>query len=551
MSVSIRPSQSWLSNDDVSDIARRTLLLLDTPQSRYVAGLLAQGNHDELVSTSLHHEAYVNPLIFARDYQATSLMKKWRFLDTTFNKRASALKTFETAELQCESANLRLSSLSSACGKTHAKAVLDMGHLFGSLMKAQQLIHRILGPVPSELSFRFGPGSTSLIKGSVTTPRKYSREIHVTPELYCYWRDICGPNWCELVENVELISGSTVSFVPKNAKTDRTIGIEPHLNIYAQLGVGGAMRERFKPWIDLSIGQERNRDMASRAQRDKLATIDFQSASDTISSELVSFLLPREWADLLDRVRSHRYIIGGKERKFHKHSSMGNGYTFELESIIFYALARACTDGGNSAFKECVSSYGDDVILPQEYAAEFIQLSEYCGFKVNTEKSFLRGSFFESCGHDYFEGVNVRPTFWTDNNPTTVFKIHNDIRRMAYRLQRPALEELALEIRTSKHLPREIRDCLIPEGYGDIGFSVEFDAACPSLKIAGRGYDGFMTKAMKYRSADHHYETDKRGLLAALDVGSEMSTSPVRGKGVYQVGRLTTFGSWDGIRPQS
>lgn len=444
---------------------------------------------------------------------------------------------------------MRINGLRSCDGETHRSAVLDAGDLFGSLMKAQQIIRQILGDVPSTLDFRFGPGSSSLIKGKITTPRKYSREVHVTPEMYSYWRDVCGVNWCKLVENVEIVSGAAISFVPKNAKTYRTIGIEPHLNIYAQLGVGAALRRRFKPWVDLDVGQDRNRYMASQAQRLEYATIDFKSASDTISRGVVDFLLPPRWVDLLDRVRSHRFLLDDEEYEFHKHSSMGNGYTFELESIIFYALARAACWEGHPFFEQSVTAYGDDVILPQHFAKRFIALSEFCGFTVNREKSFLSGSFYESCGEDYFDGVNVRPRAWKELNPLTPFKMHNDVRRMANRLKLPALEQVAYDIRFSAALPHEVRRCLIPEGYGDIGFIVPWDAARPSVLAAWRGYDGFRTKALKFRTEDQDYSRDRRGLLAALDVGAEMSTAPVRARGVYQVGHLHTFGSWDEIRP--
>jgi len=550
MSITMKPNQSWLSLDATLQVAEDVFDVIGTPVAKAAKCMIAGARFEEAVNASISPKDYGDALSFARDYQVVSLLRKSAFLETSIDRRQAALKKFLDAEKQCELTNARIWPLLHdplIAGSLNETENVD--DLLGSLMKAQQIVYQILGPVPEELDFRFGPGSTSLVKGEITTPRKYSREIHVTPELYSYWRDIAGPTWCKTVENVQLISGSSISFVPKDAKTDRTIGIEPHLNIYAQLGIGAHMRKRFRPWIDLNVGQERNRFLAKVAQSCGLCTIDFSSASDTVSRAIVELLLPPTWCDLLDRVRSHRYLINGDEAVFHKHSSMGNGYTFELESIIFYALARASCWKGNPFFTEVVSVYGDDVILPQCFAQRFITLAEYCGFTVNREKSFLSGSFYESCGHDYFNGINVRPAFWKDLSPTFGFKAHNDIRRMAHRLLLPDLEKVATKIR--KHAGRELGRCLIPDGYGDVGFIVPFDVACPSLIKAGRGYDGFTTKAVKYRTSKHDYAKDTRGLLAALDTSVEQSLSPVRGRGVYQVGRLTTFGSWVGIGADS
>lgn len=548
MSISLKPSQSWLSLPSLTKAAASVFSTINTPVSLGLRDKLIGGRFDEVVSASIDPKDYGCALSFARDYQAVSLLKKSAFLNTSFDRKEAAKLKFKAAEKQCEEANARIWRLSEG-GDTHRAAVEDLGDLFGSLMKAQEIVHTILGSRPDISDFRFGPGTTSLVKGQITTPRKYSREIHVTPELYSYWRDVAGPVWCKTITDVHLVTGSTVSFVPKDAKTDRTIGIEPHLNIYAQLGVGAAMRKRFRPWIDLNVGQEKNRQLVKIAQRANLATIDFASASDTVSRAIVEFLVPPAWISVLDKVRSHRYLLDGDEFTFQKHSSMGNGYTFELESIIFYALARASCWGGNSFFRDVVSVYGDDVILPQCFAADFIRLSEYCGFTVNKDKSFLDGLFFESCGHDYFNGVNVRPYLWKENNPTLGFKVHNDLREMAYRLRLPTLENVAQDIRLSS--PRDIRQCLIPSGYGHVGFVVAWDTAQPSVLKAKRGYDGFSTKALKFRSDKHDYSTDNRGLLAALDTSSMQSVAPVRKRGCYQVGRLETFGSWDGIGSDS
>jgi hypothetical protein len=93
---------------------------------------------------------------------------------------------------------------------------------------------------------------------------------------------------------------------------------------------------------------------------------------------------------------------------------MGNGYTFELESLIFYAISIATAlDHGYTMTeaKRCIGTYGDDLICPQEIVEDLIGNLGACGFQVNTDKSYTSGYFFESCGRDYYNGSDVRPFF--------------------------------------------------------------------------------------------------------------------------------------------
>ncbi len=559
MSITLRPNQSWFSAEQTLRLSSEVLATLGTEVAQGLRAKLDSGDHGALASAKIDPGRYTNVLSFARDYQATNLVRKATFLKTGTDLRKVATAKFLEAERKCEDTNRRLNALMDF-GPSHALAEVPDTDTLNALNRARELIRRIVGDKPKAGKFRFGPGATSLVAGSVTLPRKYSREIHVTPELYPFWRDVCGVSWCKLVNNVNYQSGCAISFVPKDASTDRTIGIEPHVNIYAQLAVGDALRQLFRPWIDLRIGQERNRALAQVAQRYGLSTIDFSSASDTVSRSIVWLLFPEEWAMLMDRVRSHRYLLDGDECVFHKHSSMGNGYTFELESIIFYALARAVCLNGHDLFADQVSVYGDDVILPNQFAGQFIKLAEYCGFKVNTDKSFLTGSFYESCGHDYFNGVNVRPKFWKVLNPLFGFKAHNDLKEMAVSLQLPKLGELADRLRSKA--PDELKHCLISErvgyeecelskqmhkhdwDYGDVGFKVPFDVAKPSVLKARDGHSGFRTKALKFRPSHQDYASSRSGLLAALDTGSMQSSAPVRGKGSWQVGDHVIFNDW-------
>lgn len=144
-----------------------------------------------------------------------------------------------------------------------------------------------------------------------------------------------------------------------------------------------------------------------------LATLDLSSASDSVSCKLVEYLLPPDWWYYLSSLRaSYGILPNGDRRKYSKFSSMGNGFTFALESLIFAALTRAaCFRSAGSVAMNAVLTYGDDIICPSRCSQEVINLLDWCGFEVNVRKSFISGPFRESCGTDWYQGVNVRPFY--------------------------------------------------------------------------------------------------------------------------------------------
>jgi hypothetical protein len=107
---------------------------------------------------------------------------------------------------------------------------------------------------------------------------------------------------------------------------------------------------------------------------------------------------------------------------------MGNGFCFPLETLIFASLAYAVgVETGDRDF----SVYGDDIIVRQRSALYLIEILNYCGFRVNKDKTFVFGPFKESCGADWFNGVDVR-AYYIDEIPRKqwdLFKWLNGIRR--------------------------------------------------------------------------------------------------------------------------
>jgi hypothetical protein len=210
---------------------------------------------------------------------------------------------------------------------------------------------------------------------------------------------------------------SRIGFVPKNSDEHRAIGIEMNGLVPLQKVVGDLIRHRLFKRTGINLdSQERNKHMAKLAKTFELATVDLANASSSISKDLVRALLPYDWWCLIDDFRSEVGLEpkSGTKVTYEMISSMGNGFTFELESLIFYALTKAtCEESGVGPLeiKRSVAVYGDDLIVPARVAEQLYKNLTLFGFTANEEKSFLQGFFFESCGADYYDGIDVRPFF--------------------------------------------------------------------------------------------------------------------------------------------
>jgi hypothetical protein len=448
---------------------------LDTPVSLGCWLRLKYGEARQLVEMGIRPSDYVDPLDFYRDYQAVKLLSRFPNLDTGIDTQAVALKKFCEAEVRCLETNIRL------------RTELPSRGVASVLYRMQRKVAHILGDVPGleMLDFSFGPGAAFGTRGDTSVYKKISSDPECTYAFVDKLQEFLEefPGWfppgdtCE----VRLVSGSQLTVVPKNAKTGRPICIEPLLNGLYQKGIGTYLRKRLKKFgIDLD-DQGVNQKLAGQALDHGLATVDFASASDTIAYTLVMDLLPQPWFEFLDVARCPRYLCEGKWYNFHKFTSMGNAYTFELETLIFYAAATAVCEELGVSYETGVtlSVYGDDVIIPQEAFDLFQEVTEVCGFSINTEKSFREGPFFESCGHDFFLGYFVRPQLLSKepNKLPDAFYVCNSIKRISSILE--ALpdpphggKEAVLGALRALHgwavgcIPPRLR-VVGPEGYGD------------------------------------------------------------------------------------
>lgn len=205
---------------------------------------------------------------------------------------------------------------------------------------------------------------------------------------------------------LRLLEWNRVEFVPKNWKTHRTIACEQEGNIPLQLAFDTYVKKRFKrkTLVDLS-DQSRNRAAAYCASvMGDYSTIDLRAASDSLAYNTVAWLIPHDWFIYLDRIRSKQYRYNGQTVTYEKFSSMGNGTTFGLESLIF---AAACYAVGSRDY----NVYGDDIVIETKFTKELMRVLRFIGFAVNEEKSFTAGPFRESCGGNYYYGEDITPHY--------------------------------------------------------------------------------------------------------------------------------------------
>ncbi len=281
---------------------------------------------------------------------------------------------------------------------------------------------------------RHGPGATA---EKVSGNAKYSlKQWHSRLERSFPLDLFASPNLgaCGGLESIELISPEMeipvrVISVPKTQKTPRIIAIEPSCVQYTQQALMSKMADALEGFKLLPkrvnfTDQTVNQRMAKEGSRTKkFATLDLSEASDRVSCQLVglAFRKVRNLRRALFDSRSRRACLpDGTIRTLSKFASMGSATCFPVESFVFYAIAIAGqleAAGLSPTLKNILKVgretyvYGDDIIVASKQAPYVTGHLEALGLKVNKHKSFVNGSFRESCGYDAFNGFRVTPIY--------------------------------------------------------------------------------------------------------------------------------------------
>lgn len=437
---------------------------------------------------------------FRVEYLWSHIMKKFDDGKPSDAKRDAALASMMEAENQCSSVPSRVARARNDC-RAEIPTLSQFCTIDALIHTASRKISLVLGDFrwADALDYvGFGPGATTNL------PRSRADlwyKFGVVPQastacvpLVNAYLGRCNPLWKRaLLEEggvcYSILDANKVTTVPKNYKTDRPIAIEPQWNMFFQKGIGGLLRSRLRSVaVDLN-DQSVNRDRAMLGSKNgSLATIDLSNASDTVSRWLVHELLPADWVAAMERCRSPYSVLPSGERiLLRKFSSMGNGFTFELESLIFWAISSAVVQfvRKDSKLKDHrVSVYGDDIIVPVDCYDPVCEALIALGFTPNREKSYAAGPFRESCGMHAFNGHDVTPFYIRKPVDTLqdLFLLHNNLVRWAglrYSGARDgSLQELARWVRS--FAPAEWRRPRLPDGYGDGAFIGSFDECRPN-----------------------------------------------------------------------
>lgn len=219
--------------------------------------------------------------------------------------------------------------------------------------------------------------------------------------------------------------GSRFVSIPKNNETRRPINIEPFCNVVVQKQIGADLRKQLKRifQVDLDTLADTHK---VRISNSNVATIDLKNASDAISLALCKFLLPPKlFKQLLDARSPYIYEDEQGYHLVNKISAMGNGFTFELMTLI---LTFVCRELDPTA-----TVFGDDIIIAKDQARALISFLNDMGFVVNESKSFIDGPFRESCGGNYHdeEGYIKSFDFLYPENIHDCVVIYNKVRELA------------------------------------------------------------------------------------------------------------------------
>lgn len=288
-----------------------------------------------------------------------------------------------------------------------------------------------------EIVPRHGPGSVSTGE-KLDDKWHFSRLVESIHQVFPYY-DYIGVgrsresiDWYKWYKSLRRVQHgeAKVVLVSKDSRGPRLISCEGLENQFFQQGI---MRT-LVPHIEASrltrgrvnfSDQTVNRNLALNGSKTgEISTIDLKDASDLVSMQLVRLLFKHnpDFLRALEAVRAAATRLpSGEVLPLQKHAPMGSALCFPIMAlscwaVIVSAVARA-TRLRPELVGQSVFVYGDDIIVPTEWARISMQALTDVGLVVNEGKSCTSGFFRESCGMDAYKGVDVTPvrlrTVWT------------------------------------------------------------------------------------------------------------------------------------------
>jgi len=541
---------------DISEVFFAFCKTVNTPFS-LSCYLRFKYSQESLLELDINPTDYSDPDAFLADYQCLSFLRKFKGLSTGIDLESVALDSFARAESNCLNQNRKFRMRRQQPFTADVEALIftmrrKIALLLGAFDMNKVTKHCGWSPGATyEFTRRCAQIDKKICELPITVTRKSLRYLKSEIESDLHWSDAIlglmpeGP-YSLLKSTFQEVDGCRIVTVPKSAKTDRTIAIEPRGNMFLQKGVGGFLRSRLsRVGVDLD-DQGVNQRLAQEAYRQGLATLDLKAASDSVSRELIYELLPLEWASYLDDLRSKfGFLPNGDRIEFEKFSSMGNGFTFELESLVFWAALSSCSEVDKGS-EGTIAVYGDDLICDASTAPLVIHLLSELGFEINSEKSFVSGPFYESCGRHYFKSIEVTPLFQkevVDSVPEWIRFLNRIYRKYksSYGVSRRAYYNSWSQSR--RECPIPVHLFFIPYGTeGDDGFVLDyldFDWSTPYDRNRGFRCPVVSQKVRRLPANPRALLawSLRRGVVTSSPFGDDVTLPPLKGKGSVRVGR--------------
>lgn len=333
-----------------------------------------------------------------------------------------------------------------------------------------------------------GPGAAQKADAKTWHTKVFKSQLSYTnPELIGLYRTTVSElgSWADAemqrFKDFGFVSviGGKLFFVLKNVDEARTCCTEPGLNQLIQQGIRGYLEERAKAYFGIDIQRQPavNRRLAMQGSLDESScTIDLTSASDSNGLSLFSKVVEPCFLKrciLLSRCEV-AVLPNGDTERLRMISTMGNGFTFPLMTILLASAVQACVDLLDPQSEWSV--FGDDIVVSKRCYQFLIRMLVKLGYQPNVQKSFGVGPFRESCGHDYFNGHFVRGIYIKSLEASTdVYSAFNRLSRWSAATEIPLVQTLRL-LKSMAH------DYRVPPSEDDLaGFKVPFKLTKPRL----------------------------------------------------------------------
>lgn len=418
----------------------------NTSRALTVYLLLKYEEYEQAVQLTLNPRHYFTAYDFHLDWQVTELVRKVPFFPGLTRK-----------ELE-DRTKTSFFSLQANAWRTHYD-LLDQGEE-PWFEDVRRICTRVLSRVKSDrqLEFRHGPGATRSHKGEGKALMfKFGRDQSSTEGCLPFAGDIPCVPW-----NPTIVESSRISIVAKTAMKGRVIFTSPSVNMCLQLLLGDSIsRALEKEGIRIlknsssripQIAELNGARALEGSANQRWFTLDLEDGSDNILNYHVNTFFKNVYdvLYLLSVAKTPYLEVDDTTLSSAIFAPQGNGSTFAVETLIFYAVAASVDPEARVN--------GDDVTARTEFFDEIVRRFKRLGFRMNMRKTYADSLFRESCGTEGFNGESV----WVYRMKKRWDPIEHLNRR------RPALTKIKAD------LPRKTLRRHIIEGksYGKIPFDL-------------------------------------------------------------------------------